>query len=322
MAGGGALAAALPRGAFAAATPLKVASVYSVPVDQQWASRIHIALKAAEARGDVAYSWSESTAYADMERVVRDWTVKGSDLVIGEAYSFEKQARKISTDNPKAAFLMGSSQPPAAPRFSVFDDFIEDASYLCGMLAGGLTKSNVIGMVSAYPIPTKNRLLNGFMAGARDVNPNARFLVVFIGTWFDPPKAKEAAFGMAERGADVFYAERDGVSDAAREKGLVTFGNLVNTQAQFPQTVVTSALWHMEPTIDRIVGKLKDGSYAAEDYGIYARMRHGGCSIAPLGTFEDKVPAELKAKVKAREAELKAGTFEVKPNPAEPKSTV
>ena len=319
---GFAATAALPGQMLAANQALKVASVFSVPVDQQWASRIHIALKSAEARGDITYSWSESIAYTDMERVLRDWSMKGTDLIVGEAYPFEEAVRKMAAQFPKTAYLMGSSGVPAAPAFSTFDDHIDDAAYLCGMMAGGLTKSNVIGMVSAIPIPTKNRLLNAFKAGALEVNPNAKFLVVYIGSWFDPPKAKEATFGMAERGADVFYAERDGVSDAAKELGLLSFGNLVSTQPQFPATVVSSALWHMEPTIDSVVRKLKEGSYKPENYGTYAKLKFGGSSMAPLGTFEDKVPDKLKKLVATRAAEIQKGTFEVKAVPSQPKSTL
>ena len=73
-------------------------------------------------------------------------------------------------------------------------------------------------------------------------------MVTFINSWFDPPKAKEAAFAMIDKGADVMYAERFGVSDAAKERGKLAIGNVINTQDEYPDTVVASALWHMEPT--------------------------------------------------------------------------
>jgi basic membrane protein A len=86
------------------------------------------------------------------------------------------------------------------------------------------------------------------MAGAKETNPKVEFSVSFINSWFDPPKAKEAAFAMIDKGADVMYAERFGVSDAAKEKGKLAIGNVINTQAQYPDTVVASALWHFEPS--------------------------------------------------------------------------
>jgi basic membrane protein A len=112
--------------------------------------------------------------------------------------------------------------------------------------------------------------------------------VSFINSWFDPPKAKEAAFAMIDKGADVMYAERFGVSDAAKEKGKLAIGNVINTQAQYPDTVVASALWHFEPSADRAIKLAKEGKFTAEDYGQYSMMKYKGSELAPLGTFEKK----------------------------------
>ena len=114
---------------------------------------------------------------------------------------------------------MGSSSGPQEPNFAVFDNYIHEPSYLTGMIAGGMTKSNKIGMVGGFAIPEVNRLMNAFMDGAKSVNPKVEFIVTFINSWYDPPKAKEAAFAMIDKGADVMYAERFGVSDAAKEQG-------------------------------------------------------------------------------------------------------
>ena len=203
----------------------------------------------------------------------------------------------------------------------MFDNYIQEPAYLTGMIAGGLTKSGQIGMVGGYPIPEVNRLMHAFMEGAREVNPKVKFTVSFIGSWFDPPKAKEAAFAMIDKGADVLYAERFGVSDAAREKGKLAIGNVINTQMQYPETVVASALWNMEPTIDTAIKKVKQGKFGAEDYGPYSTMKHKGSELAPLGTFEGKVPADLVAKVKAKEKAILDGKFVVKVNDSEPKSS-
>jgi basic membrane lipoprotein Med (substrate-binding protein (PBP1-ABC) superfamily) len=158
------------------------------------------------------------------------------------------------------------------------------------------------------------------MAGAREVNPKVEFSVTFINSWFDPPKAKEAAFAMIDKGADVMYAERFGVSDAAKERKVLAIGNVINTQAQYPDTVVASALWNMEPTIDRALKLVKEGKFTAEDYGQYSMMKYKGSELSPLGTFESKVPADIMAKVKARQADILAGKFTVKVDDTQPKS--
>ena len=320
VAGAAALGVAAP--ALAQGRKIKVAAIYTVPVEQQWVSRIHKAINAAVARGEAEYAWSENVSNSDYERVMREYAQKGAELIVGEAFGVERAARKVASDFPKASFLIGSSFGPSGRNFSVFDNWIQEPAYLTGLVAGGMTKSGVIGLVGGYPIPEVNRLMHAFMDGARETNKNVRFMVTFIGSWFDPPKAKEAAFAMIDRGADILYAERFGVSDAAKERGKLAIGNVIDTQAQYPQTVVASALWHMEATIDRAIAKVRDGSFTAEDYGQFSTMKFGGASLAPLGTFEDKVPAEIKALVKSREAEIREGMYRVNVNDSEPRSSM
>ncbi|MDB5872198.1 MAG: basic rane lipoprotein [Ramlibacter sp.] len=315
-----ALATALPGMALAQAK-LKVAGIYTVPFEQQWAGRIHQALKAAEARGEIEYKASENVSNADYERVMREYATGGSQLIIGEAFAVEPAARKVAKDFPKTSFLMGSSGKPQAPNFSVFDNYIQEPAYLTGMVAGGMTKTNKIGMVGGFPIPEVNRLMHAFMAGAKETNPKVEFTVSFINSWFDPPKAKEAAFAMIDKGADVLYAERFGVSDAAKEKGKLAIGNVINTQDKYPDTVIASALWKMEPTVDRAIKMAKDGKFTAEEYGQYSMMKYKGSEMAPLGTFEKKVPADIVAKVKAKEQAIRDGKFTVKVDDTQPKST-
>ena len=255
-----ALVVAVP-GLSLAQAKLKVAAIYTVPFEQQWVSRVHKALKAAEARGEIEYKASENVANADYERVMREYATGGNQLIVGESFAVEAAARKVAKDFPKTWFLMGSSGKPQAPNFSVFDNYIQEPAYLSGMVAGGVTKTNKIGMVGGFPIPEVNRLMHAFMAGAKEVNPKVEFTVSFINSWFDPPKAKEAAFAMIDKGADVLYAERFGVSDAAKEKGKLAIGNVINTQDKYPETVVSSALWNMEPTIERALKAVKDGKF-------------------------------------------------------------
>jgi basic membrane lipoprotein Med (substrate-binding protein (PBP1-ABC) superfamily) len=314
-----AVAALAAGGSAFAQTKLKVSAIYTVPVEQQWVSRIDKALKAAVARGEIEYVFSENVSNADYERVMRGYAEKGHQLVVGESFAVEAAARKVAKDYPKVSFLMGSSGKPQAPNFGVFDNYIQEPAYLTGMIAGGMSKSNKIGMVGGFPIPEVNRLMNAFMAGAKEVNPKVEFMVSFINSWFDPPKAKEAAFAMIDKGADVMYAERFGVSDAAKERKVLAIGNVINTQDKYPETVVASALWNMEPTIDLAIKAVKDGKFKADDYGIYSTMKHKGSELAPLGTFEGKVPAELAAKVKAKEQAIREGKFAVKVDDNQPK---
>jgi basic membrane protein A and related proteins len=317
-----ATAAGLPTRLFAQ-EPLKVAAIYTVPVEQQWVSRIHKAANTAKDRGDIEYVFSENVSNNDYERVMREYAEAGHKLIVGEVFGVEDAARTVAQDYPDVAFLMGSSfkEDPAVPNFAVFDNYIQDASYLTGIVAGAMTQSKNIGMVGGYPIPEVNRLMHAFMAGVREVSPDTKFQVAFIGSWFDPPKAKETAFAQIDAGADIMYAERFGVSDAAQERGVLAIGNVIDTQADYPETVIASALWHFEPTLDHAIAEVKAGTFTAADYGVYSFMKEGGCSISPLGTFEGKVPEEAMALVAEKEAAIKAGEFTVEIDDSEPKSS-
>ncbi len=301
----------------AAAETVKVAAIYTLPVEQQWISRIHKALNTAAERGDIEYVFSENVANTDYERVMREYAEQGSQLIVGEVFGLERAARKVAKDYPDTAFLMGSSFGPVGPNFSVFDNWIHEPSYLTGMVAGAATESNVIGMVGGYAIPEVNRLMNAFMDGAREVNPDVKFLVTFIDSWYDPPKAKESAIAMMDAGADIMYAERFGVSDAAVERGVKAVGNVIDTSGDYPGTIMASALWHMEPTIDKAIANVAGGSFEAADYGQYSFMGYGGGSMV---LDEELVPAEVVEAVNARQAEIMDGLFRVNVNDDRPVS--
>jgi basic membrane lipoprotein Med (substrate-binding protein (PBP1-ABC) superfamily) len=316
-------AVAVPAGvSVAQGAKITVAGAYIQPVEQQWISRIHVALKAAADRGDIEYVWSENVSTTDIERVVREYAAKGIQLIVGDSFATERAFRKMAEELPGTKFLMGSAFGPQGDNYAVFDNYIHEASYLTGMIAGGMTKNKIIGMVGGYPIPEVNRLMQAFMDGALEVNPDTKFVVSFIGSWYDPPKAKEAALAQIDKGADVLYAERFGVTDAAQERKILAIGSVIDTQPQYPDTIIASALWHMEPTINRAIEKMKNSTFTGEDYGHYSTMPYGGASLAPLGAFESKVPEDLKARVAKREAEIKSGDFQVIRDDSEPRSTL
>ncbi|MDO5757176.1 MAG: BMP family protein [Rhodobacterales bacterium] len=323
-----AAAAALIFGLFSgtshvmAAETIKVAGVYTVPVEQQWVSRLHKAANAAAERGDVDYTYSENVSNTDYARVMREYAESGYQLIIGEAFAVEQEARDVAAEYPEIAFLLGSSfkEDPALPNFAVFDNYIQDASYLTGIIAGAMTETGNVGLIGGFPIPEVNRLMNAFMAGVRETRPDAKFQVSFIGSWFDPPAAKETAFAMIENGADMLYAERFGVSDAAKEKGVLAIGNVIDTQSQYPDTVVASAVWNFQPTLDKAIEEVRAGTFKAADYGVYSYMKEGGAELAPLGTFEGKVPQEAMDLVASRKAEILSGAYTVEINDKEPKS--
>ena len=311
-------AAAMLAGTGAAAEdPTRVAAIYTVPVEQQWVSRIHQAFLAAEERGDITYEWAENVAQTDNDRVVREYAESGVDLIVGEAFSWERAARAVAAEYPDIAFLFGSSFGPSGDNFAVFDNWIHEPSYLTGMLAGTLTETNTFGMVGGYPIPEVNRLMHAFLDGACAVNPDIEYVVTFIGSWYDPPKAKEAAFAMIDAGADVMYAERYGVSDAAQEREVLAIGNVIDTEAEYPGTVAASAIWHFEPTADQAIEAVASDVFTAADYGQFSFMSYGGGSVV---FDETLVPADAVEAMQAIEADIMGGLYRVNVNDSEPKS--
>ena len=307
----------------ATADTIKVAGIYTQPIQQKWDARLHEALVNAQNRGDIEYVFSEKVSNTDYIRVLREYAESGVELIVGEAFGISREAREVADDYPDVAFLMGDPFAPHGDNFAVFDNYIHEPCYLMGILAGTMTENNRIGMVGGYPIGEVNRLFHAFMNGARSVNPDVEFKVTFIGSWYDPPKAKEAAFAQIEAGVDVLYAERAGVVDAARANGIIAFGNVndMNKEENGTDVVVTSALWDMNNAISHAINLVKQGEFKAEDYREWTMMQKGGASLAPYYEFEDRIPSDAKALVESTAADILAGKFVVEIIDDEPKST-
>ena len=122
---------------------------------------------------------------------------------------------------------------------------------------------------------------------------------------------------MMDAGADIMYAERFGVSDAAVERGVKAVGNVIDTASDYPGTILASALWHMEATIDKAIANVAGGSFEASDYGQYSFMAYGGGSLV---LDESLVPADVVTAVKERETEILDGLFRVNVNDDRPVS--
>jgi basic membrane lipoprotein Med (substrate-binding protein (PBP1-ABC) superfamily) len=317
--------AAPPTAAPAAIQPpepetLKVFGAFATPIEEPWDGVIHAALQQAQSEGKIEYTYTENIGYSgDMERVLRETSEQQQpDIIFGDAFGNEEAVRRVAADFPEIAFVFGSGLGPSEPNVSVFDNWIHEPAYLIGMLAGGLTESGTIGVVGGYPVPEVNRLTNAFIAGAKGVNPDARVLVTFINSWFDPAAAKEAALAQIDAGADVLYAERFGVIEAAAENGLWAFGNMSDQNALAPDYVVSSPVWNMTPTVNYIINQVESGAYTAQDLKDFSMVAKGGASLAPFHATETNLPPELVAMVREREQQIKSGLFRVDIDEAQP----
>ncbi len=311
LAAAGILAVGMSSGVAMAEDKMKVAAIFSTPIEEPWVNQVHEALLKAQEELGVEYKWAESVPSADYARVLREFARGGYKMISGDAFAAEDISRRVAKEFPDVAFVMGSGQGPAEPNFAVFDNWIHEPAYISGMIAGKLTKSNTIGTVAAMDIPEVARLTNAFCAGAKEVNPAVKCKVSFIGSFFDPPKAKEAALAQISAGVDAIYAERFGVIEAAQEKGIVAFSNMSDQSSIAPDTVVTGPVWDMWPTIEAAVKQVKAGVFTAQDFGTFSTMTKGGATLAPFHDWETKLPPDVMKMVKDREAAIMSGDFRV-----------
>ncbi len=298
-----------------AQTAIKVAGIHASPVENAWNSRIHAAMQAAAADGLIEYEFSEGVAATDYPRAMREYAEGGAKLVWGESYAVESEARAVAADYPETAFLMGSSGGPEGDNFGVFGTRNHEAAYLAGMLAGKMSKTGTFGSVGGYPIPEVNLLINAFRMGVKEVSPDAKFLNGFIGAWFDPAKAKEAAVAQIDGGADILFGERIGTADGAAERGVKAIGSLIDYTPRYPGTVFANAIWNYRPTVDAIVADIAAGKPVGRDYTEYSFMKYGGNELVYVAA---DVPADAIPAMEAKKAAIAAGTFEVPIDANEP----
>lgn len=308
-------ASLLPRGLMAS-TPIKVAGVHGSPVENAWNSVLHKALQEAAAEGVIEYTFSEGVSGTDYPRALREYAEAGAKLIVGETFPVEKQGREVAAEYPETAFLMGSSGQASGDNFGVFGTWNFDGAYLAGMLAGKMTKTNVVGSVGAMPIPEINLLINAFAAGVKAVNPEAKHMVSWIGTFFDPPKAREAGLAMIDAGADILFGERIGTADAAKERGVLSVGSLIDYSSMYPGTVFANAEWGFRPILNTVLADIAAGNPVGKDYTAFAMMKEGGSDISYV---PGQAGAEAEAAMEEIRAQIKAGTFEVPQDLNEPK---
>ena len=304
---------------------LKVYGAYATAIEEPWDGVIHSALQKEQAAGRIDYKFVDDIGYSgDMERTLRELaTQEQPDVIFGDAFGNEEAVRRVAADYPDIAFVFGSGGGPAEPNLSVFDNWIHEPAYLAGLAAGHLTKSHVLGVVGGYPVPEVNRLVNAFVQGAQEADKSNQVKVTFINSWFDPAAAKEAALAQISAGADVLYAERFGVIEAASEKGLLSIGNMSDQSSLAPESVVTSAVWSMEPTAKFVIDQVVAGSYTAQDLKDFSMFGKGGASLAELNTgVKGGIPSEVSDLISKREDEIKQGLFRVDISERQPPGSV
>ncbi len=303
------LLALLALGSTCFADDLKVGFVYVSPVGDAGYSYAHDQGRlAVEAMDGVTTSFVESVAEGqDSERVIMNMARKDYDIIFATSYGYMDPMLKVSKEFPKVKFLHCSGYKNSENMANYFGR-IYQARYLTGMVAGAMSKSNVLGYVAAFPIPEVIRGINAFTLGAQAVNPNVQVRVVWTKTWYDPATEKEAAKSLLDVGCDVIAQHQDspGPQEAAEERGVYSVGYNTDMAKFAPKSHLTAAIWNWGPFYKEMVQQIKDGTWKSQ-FDWYG-LDKGIVDIAPFGAM---VPAEVQKTVLAKKAEIASGAYKV-----------
>ena len=244
--------------------PLKVGFIYIGPVgDAGWTFAHDNGRKAVEAKfGDkIKTTFVEKVPEGpDAERVIRDLVAQGNKVIFATSFGYGDAMEKVAKDHPDVYFEHATGFK-TAPNLRVYEArFYEDA-YIAGVVAGLTTKSNTIGFVGSFPIPEVLRNVNAYQLGAASVNPKVKTKIVWVSSWFDPPKEAEAAQTLLNGGADVLLQNTDStaVLQTAEKAGKFAFGWDSDMSGFAPKAHLGSAVinWgvYYEKAIDDVLNK-------------------------------------------------------------------
>ena len=295
--------------AAAATEPLKIAFAYVGPVGDGGYTFAHdqgrLALEK-EFGDKIKTSYVESVPEgADAERVLRDMAANGNKLVFGTTFGYMEPIQKIAPDFPDVKFEHATGYKTAA-NVSTYDSRTYEGAYLAGIIAGSMTKSNVLGVVGSVPIPEVLRNINSFTLGAQSVNPKITTKVVWVNEWFSPPKETEAATALINGGADILFQNTDSpaVLKTAQEKGKRAFGWDSDMTAYGPKAHLGSATINWAPYYIKATQDALDGKWATGQ--AWWGVKEGAIDLVSIA---EDVPAEAKAKVDEVKKGLKDGSF-------------
>lgn len=291
------------------AAPLKIAMILPGPVtDNDWNAVGYNGLQAAGKALGAEVAYVENVSDADAERLLRDFAQKGYNLIFAHSFSFGDAALNAAEDYPQTIFMAGTASN-LTKNLGTYSNPDYQGAYLAGMLAAGASKSGKLGWVGGMPAPNMLANLHAFEAGAKEVNPKAQVLHTFIGSWFDPPKAKEASIAQVEQGADVLSAQGVGVIDAALNKNVLAVGAMTDQNFLAPKNVLTSVTWDLAPLITAVGKAVMDGTWKSENwsYGV----AQGSVQLAQFHGLDTNVKPEVLNAVQAKIEAIKSGSFEV-----------
>jgi basic membrane protein A len=307
---------------------VKIAVIMGSTLDEPWYKTLLAAFDRFNEDNEygltISYDYSENLWGDDAERAMRAYAETGEYDIIWAHTSYSDQVKNMMDEYPELMFVYsGSGNVGLGDNAYFIFAHIHECAYLLGVAAGNMTETNVVGAVAGFPYEDVNDVLNGFIDGAKSVNPDIQTKITFIESWWDPPKAKEATYALIAAGADLVYAERFGPFEALQETGTYGFGQYEDQYEMAPDVVVTSTLLAWDPHVDYILsewwGHVVDGKpWAGTIDPVWFGMKEGGCDIAPF--HDDKASQEVQDAVMAARDSILNGEITVELNIEPPES--
>lgn len=295
----------------AAQQPLQVAFVYVGPVGEAgWTFAHDSARQALEAsfgnriRVTTVASVREGS---DAERALRDLVAQGNKLVFATSFGYMDALLRVAAEHPQVRFEHATGYKTAA-NLRTYDARAYEPAYLAGMMAGGLTRSGVLGVVGALPLPAVLLSINAFTLGALSVNPAARTRVVWINEWFNPPRETEAAQSLINLGADILMQTTDSPAalEVAERSGKLGFG-LASDMSRFARKAhLGSIVYHWAPYCTKAVRDVLEQRWSTGQS--WWGMKEGAVDLVGV---PDSVPAALRLRVEEVRHGLRAGSFDI-----------
>ncbi len=292
--------------------PLKIAFAYIGPAgDGGWTFAHDQARKAVEKEfGDkIVTSFVENVPEsAEAERVIRDMASQGNKLIFGTTFGYMESMVKIAPDFPAVKFEHATGYKQAE-NLRTYDSRTYEGAYMAGVVAGKMTKSNILGVVASVPIPEVLRNLNSFTLGAQSSNPKIKTRVVWVNEWFNPPKETEAATSLINGGADVLFQNTDSpaVLKTAQDKGKRAFGWDSDMTAYGPKAHLASAVINWVPYYTKSIKEVLDGTWKGGGNSWWG-VKEGAIDLVSIA---EDVPAETKARIDEVKKGLKDGSFAI-----------
>jgi len=304
-------AAAIPLmvGTTQAADKASVGFIYVSPIgDAGWTFQHDQGRKQMEAAnaGKITTNYVENVAEgADAERVIREMAKRGDKVIFATSFGYMNYMAKVARQFPKTAFVHATGYK-MGKNMGIYNARFYEGRYLNGVIAGSMSETGVLGYVGAFPIPEVLQGMNAFIRGAQSVNPDAELRVIWVNSWYDPGKEREAATTLMSQGADIIthHTDSTAVVQAAEEKGKYAFGYHSDMSKYGPNAHLTATTHHWGNFYTKTVKEVLAGTW--KPTSVWGGFKEGMVDMAPLNPV---IPEELQTFVNKKVDELKAGTL-------------